>query len=83
MVAASAGDQNTHLTSLDTEKNHAQKPVCLMMVLCVMGLYGVAHGAVGSITGTVTDKDSGERLSFVRVAAFQNGQEEGYVNTNF
>lgn len=60
-----------------------KKPVRLMMVLCLMGLYSVSHGAVGSITGTVTDKDSGERLPFVRVAAFQNGQERGYATTNF
>jgi len=43
--------------------------------------FGFAQTGVGSIKGTVTDKETGEELPFVKVIIFQNGNQKGFAST--
>lgn len=44
---------------------------------------GFAQTGTGSIKGTVLDKSTGEPLPFVKVVAFQGGQQKGFAATDF
>lgn len=45
--------------------------------------FAFAQTGVGSIKGTVTDKETGEPLPFVKVVVFQNEQQKGFAATDF
>jgi len=55
----------------------------LFSLLLLSGSFGFAQTGTGSVKGTVKDKESGEALPFVKVVAYQNGQQKGYAATDF
>lgn len=55
----------------------------LLAILLLSVSSGFAQTGTGSIKGTVKDKSSGEGLPFVKVVAFQGGQQKGYAQTDF
>lgn len=57
------------------------KFLCAMLLLT--GSFGFAQTGVGSIKGTVKDAKSGEPLPFVKVVAFQAGQQKSFAATDF
>ena len=55
----------------------------LCAILFLSGSFGFAQVGTGSIKGTVTDKNTGEALPFVKVVAFSGGQQQGFASTDF
>ena len=55
----------------------------LLAILLLSGSFGFAQTGTGSVKGTVTDKSTGEPLPFVKVVAFQAGQQKGFAATDF
>lgn len=45
--------------------------------------FAFAQTGLGSIKGTVKDKESGEPLPFVKILVMQNGQQKGFAATDF
>ena len=45
--------------------------------------FAIAQTGNGSIKGTITDKESGEPLPFVKVVIIQSGQQKGFATTDF
>lgn len=57
------------------------KLLCAIFLLSAS--FGYAQTGTGSIKGTVVDKSTGEALPFVKVVAFQSGQQQGFAATDF
>ncbi|WP_070137531.1 TonB-dependent receptor [Crocinitomix algicola] len=55
----------------------------LCAILFLSGSLGFAQVGTGSIKGTVTDKNTGEALPFVKVVALNGGQQQGFASTDF
>lgn len=55
----------------------------LFAILFLSGSFGFSQTGTGSIKGSVNDKISGEALPFVKVVAFQGGQQKGFAATDF
>ncbi|MFK8037329.1 MAG: carboxypeptidase regulatory-like domain-containing protein [Crocinitomicaceae bacterium] len=53
----------------------------LILTLLMSASFGFAQTGVGSIKGTVTDRETGEELPFVKVVVFQNGNQKGFAST--
>ena len=53
----------------------------LILTLLLSASVGFAQSGVGSIKGTVTDKETGEELPFVKVIIYQNGNQKGFAST--
>lgn len=60
-----------------------KKLIFLFAVLLLSGGLGYAQTGTGSIKGSVLDGSSGEALPFVKVVAFQGGQQKGFAATDF
>ena len=45
--------------------------------------FAFSQTGMGTIKGTVTDKESGDALPFVKVIVFQNDQQKGFAATDF
>lgn len=56
----------------------------LLFTTCLLSVgLAFAQTGVGSIKGSVIDKESGDPLPFVKVAVFQNGQQKAVTKTDF
>jgi hypothetical protein len=55
----------------------------LLAILLLSVSSGFAQTGTGSIKGAVLDKSTGEPLPFVKVVAFQGGQQKGFAATDF
>ena len=55
----------------------------LFAILLLSGSFGFSQTGTGSIKGSVVDKSTGEPLPFVKVVAFQGGQQKGFAATDF
>jgi hypothetical protein len=53
----------------------------LILTLLMSASVGFAQTGVGTIKGTVTDKETGEELPFVKVIVFKNGNQKGFATT--
>ena len=52
----------------------------LFITLLLSTSFAMSQG-MGTVKGSVIDKESGEELPFVKVVAFQNGTQKGYAST--
>ncbi len=53
----------------------------LILTLLMSASLGFTQTGVGSIKGSVVDKETGEELPFVKVVVFQNGNQKGFAST--
>ncbi|WP_084592389.1 carboxypeptidase-like regulatory domain-containing protein [Pseudohaliea rubra] len=60
-----------------------KKLVCSFLLLLLSASAGFAQSGVGSVQGTVIDKEAGQPLPFVQVNAFQDQQLKAWGVTNF
>ncbi|MCH2234617.1 MAG: carboxypeptidase regulatory-like domain-containing protein [Crocinitomicaceae bacterium] len=59
-------------------------PLRLFFTTCLLSVgFVFAQTGVGSIKGSVVDKETGEPLPFVKVAVFQNDQQKAVSKTDF
>ena len=55
----------------------------LLTALLFTAGFAFAQNGTGTIKGTVTDKESGDPLPFVKVIVTQSGNQKGYASTDF
>ena len=53
----------------------------LVLTLLMSASFGFSQTGVGTIKGSVVDKETGEELPFVKVIIFQNGTQKGFAST--